>query len=120
MVHLWFELPWLQNYINFVYTNFRVEKKKKRARKSIEKGKDGKPEEQQRPASDSEDSDIDEQEGGTRVAGIYFPPLPVQDVCIEEEGTGPRLIITHIVNINFKSYAGRQVLGPFHKVNMSI
>lgn len=29
----------------------------------------------------------------------------------------PRLIITHIVNENFKSYAGRQVLGPFHKVN---
>uniref|UniRef100_H2Z798 Structural maintenance of chromosomes protein n=1 Tax=Ciona savignyi TaxID=51511 RepID=H2Z798_CIOSA len=27
----------------------------------------------------------------------------------------PRLIITHIVNYNFKSYAGKKVLGPFHK-----
>ena len=27
-----------------------------------------------------------------------------------------RLIITHIENLNFKSYAGKQVLGPFHKV----
>uniref|UniRef100_H2Z799 Structural maintenance of chromosomes protein n=1 Tax=Ciona savignyi TaxID=51511 RepID=H2Z799_CIOSA len=26
-----------------------------------------------------------------------------------------RLIITHIVNYNFKSYAGKKVLGPFHK-----
>uniref|UniRef100_H2Z794 Structural maintenance of chromosomes protein n=1 Tax=Ciona savignyi TaxID=51511 RepID=H2Z794_CIOSA len=31
-------------------------------------------------------------------------------------GSGePRLIITHIVNYNFKSYAGKKVLGPFHK-----
>ncbi|PVD19075.1 hypothetical protein C0Q70_21634 [Pomacea canaliculata] len=28
---------------------------------------------------------------------------------------GPRLMITHIVNENFKSYAGVQTLGPFHK-----
>uniref|UniRef100_A0A4X2LC49 Structural maintenance of chromosomes protein 4 n=1 Tax=Vombatus ursinus TaxID=29139 RepID=A0A4X2LC49_VOMUR len=27
----------------------------------------------------------------------------------------PRLMITHIVNLNFKSYAGRKLLGPFHK-----
>uniref|UniRef100_A0A673XB72 Structural maintenance of chromosomes protein 4 n=1 Tax=Salmo trutta TaxID=8032 RepID=A0A673XB72_SALTR len=27
----------------------------------------------------------------------------------------PRLMITHIVNQNFKSYAGEQILGPFHK-----
>lgn len=95
---------------------FRVEKKKKRVRKSNEKGKEnGRPEEN--PVSDSEDSDVDEQEGGTRVAGIYFPPPPIQDVCIADENSGPRLIITHIVNYNFKSYAGRQVLGPFHKVS---
>ena len=37
---------------------------------------------------------------------------PVQDK------TDPytRLMITHIENVNFKSYAGKQVLGPFHKV----
>ncbi|XP_044535971.1 structural maintenance of chromosomes protein 4-like [Gracilinanus agilis] len=33
---------------------------------------------------------------------------------ITKEGT-PRLMITHIVNLNFKSYAGRTQLGPFHK-----
>ncbi|XP_071085692.1 structural maintenance of chromosomes protein 4-like [Haliotis cracherodii] len=33
---------------------------------------------------------------------------------------GPRLMITHIVNENFKSYAGMQTLGPFHKSFTSI
>lgn len=39
-------------------------------------------------------------------------PVPVKDK------TDPytRLMITHIENVNFKSYAGKQVLGPFHKV----
>ena len=38
--------------------------------------------------------------------------VPVQDK------TDPytRLMISHIENVNFKSYAGKQVLGPFHKV----
>ncbi|XP_076197558.1 structural maintenance of chromosomes protein 4 isoform X2 [Aptenodytes patagonicus] len=31
------------------------------------------------------------------------------------EAGAPRLMITHIVNQNFKSYAGEQTLGPFHK-----
>ena len=30
-----------------------------------------------------------------------------------------RLMISKIVNHNFKSYAGTQVLGPFHKVRFS-
>ena len=28
----------------------------------------------------------------------------------------PRLMITHMVNNNFKSYFGTQIVGPFHKV----
>lgn len=64
--------------------------------------------------SSSEESEIeDEEEGGTRIAGVYIPPAPPA-VC-SSESIGPRLIITHIANENFKSYAGRQVLGPFHK-----
>ena len=35
-------------------------------------------------------------------------------------GQTQRLVITHIVNEFFKSYAGKQVLGPFHKVSCSI
>ncbi|XP_066935951.1 structural maintenance of chromosomes protein 4-like [Clytia hemisphaerica] len=31
-----------------------------------------------------------------------------------------RLVISHIENVNFKSYAGKQVLGPFHKCFSSI
>ena len=32
------------------------------------------------------------------------------------DGSTARLMITKIVNENFKSYAGIQELGPFHKV----
>ncbi|XP_028276137.1 structural maintenance of chromosomes protein 4 isoform X2 [Parambassis ranga] len=31
------------------------------------------------------------------------------------EPGAPRLMITHLVNRNFKSYAGEEILGPFHK-----
>ena len=34
-------------------------------------------------------------------------PVPVQE----------RLMISKIVNYNFKSYAGTQILGPFHKAS---
>jgi structural maintenance of chromosome 4 len=36
------------------------------------------------------------------------------------DASGPRLVITHIENFYFKSYAGKQVLGPFHKSFTSI
>nr|XP_039260655.1 structural maintenance of chromosomes protein 4-like [Styela clava] len=45
--------------------------------------------------------------------GITIPPKPLA-VGVGAAGE-PRLMITHIVNHNFKSYAGVQVLGPFHK-----
>lgn len=32
----------------------------------------------------------------------------------QEQGPKPRLVITHLVLMNFKSYAGRQEVGPFH------
>ncbi|XP_039509913.1 structural maintenance of chromosomes protein 4 [Pimephales promelas] len=39
------------------------------------------------------------------------PPPP----AMSSEPGAPRLMITHIINRNFKSYAGEQILGPFHK-----
>ncbi|XP_056123948.1 structural maintenance of chromosomes protein 4, partial [Rhinichthys klamathensis goyatoka] len=39
------------------------------------------------------------------------PPPP----AMSSEPGAPRLMITHILNRNFKSYAGEQILGPFHK-----
>lgn len=56
----------------------------------------------------------DDEEGGIRIGDIYIPPAPKPALTFD--ATGPRLIITHIVNENFKSYAGMQSLGPFHKV----
>jgi hypothetical protein len=41
---------------------------------------------------------------------------------VERQASSPRdrLIIHKIVVDNFKSYAGRQEIGPFHKVNHSL
>ncbi|CAH0386947.1 unnamed protein product [Bemisia tabaci] len=65
--------------------------------------------------SGSENEDWqDDEDGGIRVAGIYIPP-PIKPACTSENTGEARLIITHIVNENFKSYAGKEVLGPFHK-----
>lgn len=33
---------------------------------------------------------------------------------VEEQGTKPRMVITYLILNNFKSYAGRQEVGPFH------
>lgn len=67
---------------------------------------------------DGQDMGYDtDEEGGLRVdEEIYIPPPP--RVFSEVDTTGPRLMITKIVNENFKSYAGTQVIGPFHKVNV--
>lgn len=46
------------------------------------------------------------------IFGSIPPPPPP---AMTNEPGAPRLMITHIVNQNFKSYAGEQVLGPFHK-----
>lgn len=49
------------------------------------------------------------------VGDIYIPPPPPPPKYSGTQ-TGQRLVITHITNVNFKSYAGERVLGPFHKV----
>ncbi|KAK3856062.1 hypothetical protein Pcinc_037572 [Petrolisthes cinctipes] len=64
------------------------------------------------------DDDDDDEEGGIRIGDIYLPPPPPPACTFDS--TGPRLVITHIENDFFKSYAGRQVLGPFHKSFTSI
>lgn len=48
------------------------------------------------------------------LSSISPPPPP----AMTNEAGAPRLMITHIVNQNFKSYAGEQILGPFHKVSL--
>nr|XP_057935119.1 structural maintenance of chromosomes protein 4 [Doryrhamphus excisus] len=46
------------------------------------------------------------------ILGSIPPPPPP---AMTNEPGAPRLMITHLVNRNFKSYAGQQILGPFHK-----
>ena len=47
------------------------------------------------------------------------PPMTSQAAPAPEEPSGPipRLVIHKLVLVNFKSYAGRQEIGPFHKVS---
>lgn len=61
----------------------------------------------------------EDEEGGIRVDDdIYIPP-PLKTIN-EIDVNGPRLMITKIVNENFKSYGGTQVIGPFHEVNIIV
>ncbi|XP_077396706.1 structural maintenance of chromosomes protein 4 [Festucalex cinctus] len=46
------------------------------------------------------------------ILGSIPPPPPP---AMTNEPGAPRLMITHLVNRNFKSYAGEQILGPFQK-----
>ena len=42
---------------------------------------------------------------------------PPSAIGVGKDGE-PRLIITKIVNTDFKSYAGTKIIGPFHKVKV--
>ena len=71
--------------------------------------------------NEEEAMDVEEEyipEGGIRIGDIYIPPPPLPALTLDN--SGPRLVITHIENEWFKSYAGKQVLGPFHKSFTSI
>jgi structural maintenance of chromosome 4 len=43
---------------------------------------------------------------------------PSQEINDDSKKKQPRLVMKKMVLNNFKSYAGRQVIGPFHKVNI--
>lgn len=60
-------------------------------------------------------SQFEDEEGGFTVGDIYIPP-PIKPYC-SSESRGARLIITKIMNTNFKSYAQNVALGPFCHVS---
>merc|ERR1712110_1149202 len=69
------------------------------------------------------DGEFHDEDGGIHIhmkgyESIYIAPPPPPSLTFECEG--PRLIITHIENENFKSYQGKRTLGPFHKSFTSI
>jgi len=62
---------------------------------------------------------LDEEENIVLETPKRQPPIifsPVKPEPEEDKGPKPRLVIHKIVLVNFKSYAGRQEIGPFHKV----
>lgn len=97
------------------------EKKEKEKKEKERREKEKKQVQLMEVNSGSEESEAEEyieEEGGIKIGDIYIPPAPPAVCSVESKG--PRLIITHIENENFKSYAGRRVLGPFHKSFTSI
>jgi hypothetical protein len=50
--------------------------------------------------------------------GSPYPAIAALPMATAEaaDGPRPRLIIQQVVTENFKSYAGVQTIGPFHKV----
>jgi len=67
-----------------------------------------------------------EEEAGEEEQSLFEPPpMPAPSSLpktMPEEPSGPkaRLVIHKMALINFKSYAGRQEIGPFHKVSHSL
>jgi structural maintenance of chromosome 4 len=62
---------------------------------------------------------LDEEENIVLETPSRRPPIilsPVKPEPEADKGPKPRLVIHKIVLVNFKSYAGRQEIGPFHKV----
>lgn len=88
-----------------------VDKAKNKDKKNEKvKGKDQNAEPQSNEVEDvemAEEEGEDDEEGGIRIGDIYLPPPPPPACTFDS--TEPRLVITHIENEFFKSYAGRQV-----------
>lgn len=72
----------------------------------------------QKPANGAPEEEEEEEEEKSLFEPPPIPAAPTMSQPIPEEPTGPksRLVIHKMALINFKSYAGRQEIGPFHKV----
>ncbi|KAI5294060.1 hypothetical protein KEM52_004774 [Ascosphaera acerosa] len=66
--------------------------------------------------NDNEDHNNDGQRraGSSDWTQLQLSTPPQQPPSSPQQLDSPRLVITHLVLTNFKSYAGRQVVGPFH------
>lgn len=74
-------------------------------------------------SNDNFDNDYNENDRGFAPEGydedenllnMEIPVLP--SLFMNTDGSGQRLMISHLEVENFKSYYGKQTIGPFHKV----
>ncbi|KAK5972689.1 SMC hinge domain-containing protein [Trichostrongylus colubriformis] len=63
--------------------------------------------------SSEEENEFVEEFESEDLLRMVIPPRP--QPCMKPDGSGARLVIREIVATNFKSYYGRQRIGPFHK-----
>ncbi|KAL6304841.1 RecF/RecN/SMC [Sparassis latifolia] len=75
-----------------------------------------------KPEDDGVKSGVEEEEQSLLDHPDLAPPLSQSQSAAPEEPQGPksRLVIHKMALVNFKSYAGRQEIGPFHKSFSSI
>uniref|UniRef100_A0A3Q3WHB2 Structural maintenance of chromosomes protein n=1 Tax=Mola mola TaxID=94237 RepID=A0A3Q3WHB2_MOLML len=76
------------------------------------RGKGSQPRDDSEDELDGEAAEAADNRSLEEILGSIPPPPPP---AMTNEPGAPRLMITHLVNRNFKSYAGEQILGPFHK-----
>ncbi|PAA62513.1 hypothetical protein BOX15_Mlig034484g1, partial [Macrostomum lignano] len=63
----------------------------------------------------SDDERLETEQDLMNLAPLVIPPKPADLPMTGEEQGRARLMISQIVNRNFKSYAGERILGPFHQ-----
>ncbi|NWI87344.1 SMC4 protein, partial [Pitta sordida] len=90
--------------------DMEVEKEGNRQPMEVEKEGNRQPDKDPPPQAASEE--VVDNRSLEEILGSIPPPPPP---AMTNEPGAPRLMITHIVNHNFKSYAGEKTLGPFHK-----
>jgi len=68
------------------------------------------------PPVDDESAAAEDEQSLLEPQSVNVPLSQVQPPLAEPEGPKSRLVIHKMALVNFKSYAGRQEIGPFHKV----
>ncbi|VDO24177.1 unnamed protein product [Haemonchus placei] len=81
--------------------------------KALSKDNKKKGEQRQDSSSSDEQNEFVEEFESEDLLRMVIPPRP--QPCMKPDGSGARLVIKEIVATNFKSYFGRQRIGPFHK-----
>nr|CDJ97183.1 RecF RecN SMC protein and SMCs flexible hinge domain containing protein [Haemonchus contortus] len=81
--------------------------------KALSKDNKKKGEQRQDSSSSDEQNEFVEEFESEDLLRMVIPARP--QPCMKPDGSGARLVIKEIVATNFKSYFGRQRIGPFHK-----
>lgn len=86
----------------------------------LRKSRKAPPPTQPEPQIPEEEEEEEEEHSLFEPISVPAPDTLPQSVPEQPSGPQARLVIHKIVLVNFKSYAGRQEIGPFHKVSHTV